>query len=57
MVFDPKKLIKYGPKVIKKPKKRNIYIPLFAAHFGLKERRNLQFICNANEVILARETE
>lgn len=54
MVFDPN--TKYGPKVRKKPKKINIYIPLFAAPFGLKEWRNLQFICNANKVILARET-
>lgn len=38
-------------------KEINIYIALFAAPFGLKKGRNLQFICNANKVILARETE
>lgn len=54
MVFDPNM---DGPKIRKKPKKINIYILLFAAPFGLKEWRNLQFICNANKVILAHGTQ
>jgi hypothetical protein len=57
MVFDPNK-INMAQRLEKSLKKeRNIYIPLFAAPFGLKKGRNLQFICNANKVILARETE
>ncbi len=54
MVFDLNRYSILGC-LWKKPEKRNIYYHFFFLYLGFKIKKghNLQFICNANKIILS----